>query len=74
MRAKPCSRSGTFQFAKCKGNTRLVLLSLADRADLTGFCWPGYEDIMRRANCSRAVVANALKDGGAGLAPRIRIP
>src|SRR4051812_27288951 len=49
-----------FQCSQFKGVTRLVLLSLADRADISGVCWCAYEDIMLRTNASRGAIAEAL--------------
>lgn len=40
---------------------KAVLISLADRADEDGYCYPSYEDIMRRSCVSRKTLISALK-------------
>ena len=39
----------------------LALLSLADRADDDGFCWPSHEDTAQRARTSRTYVGDLLR-------------
>lgn len=43
-----------FEHSACKGSERLVLLTLADRANDAGVCWPSVADIGRRAGLSEA--------------------
>jgi hypothetical protein len=40
---------------------KAVLISLADRADEDGYCYPSYEDITRRSCVSRKTLISALK-------------
>lgn len=49
-----------FEFSESEGNDRLVLLALADRADETGFCWPGVTEIARKARVSDRTAQRSL--------------
>lgn len=40
---------------------KAILLTLADRADVDGYCYPGYDDICKRSCATRHAVANALR-------------
>ena len=40
---------------------KAVLIALADRADVNGFCYPSYEDICKRSCATRNTVSMALK-------------
>jgi hypothetical protein len=42
-----------WELSKQKGSALLVLLSLADRADDDGYCWPGMDDTAERARVTR---------------------
>lgn len=54
--------NAAFKQSRSNGVTRLVLLSIADRADEHGKAWCGAKDIAARANISRQNVARAVKD------------
>jgi len=54
--------TAVFDHSKSKNATRLVLLSLADRANDAGHCWCGINDIASRANLSRAKVFAAINE------------
>jgi hypothetical protein len=49
-----------FEQSKAKGVARLVLLSLADRADDTGRAWCGAKDLCTRTLASRRQVFEAI--------------
>lgn len=49
-----------WQDATLTGNTRMVLLALADSANDEGTCWPLIDTIARKVNCSRSTVESAL--------------
>jgi DNA-binding Lrp family transcriptional regulator len=40
---------------------RFVLMSLADRADDEGYCWPSHNDTAKRTGYTRRTVINAMK-------------
>jgi len=44
--------TGVLDHSQTRGTARLLMVILADRADDDGFCWPGRDDIARRANVS----------------------
>ena len=46
--------------SNAKGNTRLVMLALADRSDDTGYSFPGLADIAKRTKISRRTIQNHL--------------
>jgi hypothetical protein len=50
-----------WKYSRSRGAARLVMLSLADRADDTGCSFPGIEDIRRRTGLHRATVMRELK-------------
>ncbi len=50
-----------FEHSRAEGKDRLVLLSIADRADKTGVAWPGIPDIARRARISERSAQRAVK-------------
>ena len=54
--------NSVFQWSKAKGVARLVLLSLADRADDTGRVWCGAQDISARTLASRRQVFEAISN------------
>lgn len=43
-----------------KGSSLLALLSMADRADDDGYCWPSHDDIAKRARIKRTYVASNI--------------
>lgn len=45
-----------------KGNKLLALLSLADRSDDDGYCWPSHEDTAERARSKRTYVLKMLAE------------
>lgn len=47
--------------SQSRGTTRLVLLSLADRADEDGIAWPGIRNIAKRANIQDRQAQRALR-------------
>lgn len=53
--------NAVFASSKSKGNARLVLLALADRADNAGVCFCGAKDITTRSNISRASMWKSVK-------------
>lgn len=53
--------TAVFTHSKSEGLARLVLLSIADRADEHGRAFCGAADLMRRTNADRSNVFRALK-------------
>lgn len=51
-----------WQQSEAAGNTRLVLLVLADRANEQGECWPSIADLCRRTKASERTVQAALRE------------
>jgi hypothetical protein len=54
--------TAVFERSQSKGVTRLVLLSIADRADDGGRAWCGANDIASRANIERRNVPRAIRE------------
>jgi Helix-turn-helix domain len=54
--------TAAFERSQSKGVTRLVLLSIADRADDGGRAWCGANDIASRANIERRNVPRAIRE------------
>jgi hypothetical protein len=53
--------TAVFEHSRTRNGPRLLLLALADRANDTGRCWPGIEDLMRRTGLSKTGVYTATK-------------
>ncbi len=71
--------------SKTKGAQRLILVVIAEHADINGIAWPSVETIARLANCSERFVKATIKKlksgelviergGGRGRSNRYRIP
>src|SRR3989304_2398567 len=46
--------------SRTKGNDRLCLLALSDKANDDGYCWPGITVIQDQMNCERETTLNSL--------------
>lgn len=59
--------TSVWKLSKEKGAGLLILLSLADRADDDGYCWPSMDDTAKRARVTRryvlSVVERAVESG-----------
>jgi hypothetical protein len=71
--------------SKTKGAQRLILVVIAEHADINGIAWPSVQTIARLANCSERFVKGTIaklksgeliieKGGGRGRSNRYRIP
>jgi Helix-turn-helix domain len=49
-------------FSQSTGNSRNVLIAIAVSCDHDGVCWPGLNELERRANISRPAVLRAIKE------------
>jgi hypothetical protein len=49
-----------WRLSQSKGNDRLCLLALADKANDQGYCWPGITDIQTNMNCERQTTLDCL--------------
>jgi len=54
------SSSRIWDYSETTKTARLVLLSLADRADTDGFCWPSITDIAKRTKAKYETVVRIL--------------
>jgi len=54
--------TAVWEHSKQKGTSLLALLSLADRADDDGFCWPSHVDTAHRARSKRTYVLTVLQN------------
>ena len=52
--------STVWEKSRTKGNDRLCLLSLADKANDDGYCWPGITVIQSQMNCERETTLSSL--------------
>ena len=63
-----------FEHSPTRGGARLVLLTLADRADDQGVCWPSVADIAKRAGISerhvRRIIAGLVRAGELAIVKR----
>lgn len=53
-------RDAVWQNGPTDPTQRFVLLSLADRADDNGYCWPSFADIAKRTGYTKRTVINAM--------------
>lgn len=52
---------------------KCILFTIADRSDNNGYCYPSYDDIVRRSGANRKTVATAIKAlNEAGLLKKIK--
>lgn len=54
--------SAVWEHSKQEKVKLLILLSLADRADDDGYCWPSRSDIAKRSRCSERYVTTAINE------------
>ena len=53
--------TAVWDYSKHKGTALLALLSLADRADDDGFCWPSHADTAQRSRVFRSYIVSIMK-------------
>lgn len=53
-------RDAVWQNGPTDPTQRFILLSLTDRADDNGYCWPSYADIAKRTGYTKRTVINAM--------------
>ena len=54
--------TAVWEHSRQKGTKLLALLSLADRSDDDGFCWPSHQDTAQRARSKRTYILSVLRD------------
>ena len=54
--------SWVLEHSQSKGNTRCVLIAIADRVNDYGECWPPLEYIQRDANVSESTARRSIQE------------